>query len=89
MLKEYISKPCTILACMIEDTGTVTKIKDAEGAWEYKNKGKGATRILMQFQASKKPVPGDFIIQHSKTDIYHCTADVFAAKYVVKGMVIM
>lgn len=89
MLREYNSKPCTILACMIEDTGTVTKIEDAEGTWEYKHKGKGASTTLMVFQASKEPVPGDYIIQHSKTDIYHCPADVFASKYAVKGAMIL
>jgi len=88
MLREYNSKPSTVLACMIEDTGTVTKVPKEEGTYLYQNKGKGASTTRMKFKASKKPVAGDYIIQHNKEDVYHCTADVFASKYSIKGMVI-
>ena len=88
MLREYTSKPCKVLACMIEDTGTVTKVKDGE--YKYKHKGRGASSTLLTFATSPKqvPKPGDYIIQWSKQDVYCCDADTFKKKYSVEGMVI-
>jgi hypothetical protein len=73
---------------MIEDTGTVTKVKDGE--YKYKHKGRGASSTLLTFATSPKqvPKPGDYIIQWSKQDVYCCDADTFKKKYSVEGMVI-
>lgn len=95
MLREYTSKPCTVLACMIEDAGEVTEVKGKESTFQYKHKGKGAVSTLMVFTAAPDEdgdyliQPGDYIIQVSKTDIYHCPADVFKMKYSVQGSVIL
>ena len=88
MLREYTSIPQTVLACMIEDAGTVTKIK--AGEYKYTHKGRGASTTLLTFATSPKQTPkaGDFIIQHSKTDTYLCPKDVFEAKYKGQSMVI-
>lgn len=89
MLKEYTSTPQTVLACMIIDAGTVTKKK--AGEYEYIAKGKGASTTKLLFATSPKQEPevGDFIIYHSKDDIYLCKAEVFNVKYRPKGMVIL
>lgn len=88
MLREYQSKPVSVLACMIEDTGIVTKKK--AGEYEYTHKGRGASTTLLVFSASEKQVPevGDFIIKLSDEDIYLCKAGVFCEKYNVRGMYI-
>lgn len=88
MLREYTSKPCTVLACEMIEEGDV---KDkGKGVWRYTHKGRGASTTMLDFSVSKdqEPEAGDFIIKLSKTDIYLCKAEVFHAKYGVKGMVI-
>jgi len=85
MIKEYTTKPCTILACCIEKEGTVTKKDDK---FVYECKGKGAVRTKLTFTATTKPKVGDYIIQLDKEDIYLCKREVFLKKYKVKGMVI-
>lgn len=86
MLREFTSIPCTVLACKIEEGGKVEGSKSKGYVYTHKNKS-GITTTLT-FQASVKPVEGDYIIQQSKTDVYHCPAEVFAKKYNVKAMVI-
>jgi hypothetical protein len=88
MLRNYTSKQVNVLACLIEETGTVTKIEDGE--YKYEHKGRGAITTVLIFAVSNKqnPQAGDYIIQLSKEDIYLCPADVFKEKYVVTGMVI-
>lgn len=85
MLRQYNSIPKTVLACMIEDTGTVTKIK--AGEYKYEHKGKGASMTLLVFQTSPKQEPktGDFIMYENRDDIYLCPADVFHGKYRIQG----
>ena len=89
MLREYVSKPSTVLACIITDKGTLTKKK--AGEYEYKEKGKGASTTLLLFATSPKQEPevGDAIIFLDKEDIYLCKAGVFHGKYNHKGMEIL
>lgn len=91
MLREYTSVPCTILACKIEPEGTIIKLSEGkgdDGTYEYTCSGRGASKVRMEFASSVIPVPGDFIIQESETDIYHCNAALFSKKYNVQGMYI-
>lgn len=91
MLREYTSKQVTVLACKIEEGGEVIKLskeKGDKGRYEYKHKGSGASTTRLEFDASKLPAVGDFIIHESKTDVYHIPADLMAKKYNVKGMYI-
>lgn len=91
MLREYTSVPSTVLACKIEEDGEIEKVsegKTEKGTYEYRRKGSGAARTKMVFEASVVPKAGDFIIQQSKDDIYHCPEELFAKKYNVKGMYI-
>jgi hypothetical protein len=92
MLKEYDSRPCTVLACLIEETGVVTKLKEKDKSsfkYKYTHKGRGASTTLLEFNAPEKPEVGDYIIMASKTDVYHCDAKLFAKKYTRKGMSIL
>jgi len=82
VLREYTSVPQKVLACKIEEDGTLKKV-DKE--WEYMHKTKAITS-KMRFSASKEPKPGDYIIQQSKTDVYCCPADVFDMKYKPTGV---
>jgi len=86
MLREYTTRPLTVLACIVEKEGEVTKVKDKEGLYQYKHKGKGAITTLLTFTATAPVEPGDAIIMVSDTDISHCPWDVFQAKYNVQGM---
>lgn len=88
MLKEYNSKPTTVLACRIEEGGTIAKLKKTD-MYEYKHKGKGATTTLLQFTASKEPAEGDYIMQFRKGEYYHHPEDVFNSMYITKGMTIL
>lgn len=89
MLREYVSKPQAILACIITEKGILTKKKSGE--YEYKEKGKGASTTLLLFAVPSKQTPeiGDFIMYADKEDVYLCKADLFHAKYNHKGMEIL
>jgi len=86
MLKEYSSKPCTVLACEILEEGKVEGSK-AKG-YTYTCKGVHGITTLMKFEATVKPEVGDFIIELSKNDVYHCPKDVFEKKYSTTRMLI-
>jgi hypothetical protein len=84
MLQPYESVPTSILACPILEKGKLTKVKDS--IWNYHCKGKGGITTSMDFDAGKKtPEAGDYIIQQSKADIYHCPKEVFEKKYKPTG----
>jgi len=84
MLREYTTRPCTVLACIVEKEGEVTKLKD--GKFQYKHKGKGAITTLLTFTATAPVEPGDAIIMQSEEDIYHCPWTLFQEKYNVQAM---
>lgn len=91
MLREYTSVPSTVLACKIDAEGEVIKIskeKGEQGKYEYSASGRGASKVRMEFDASVAPKAGDYIVQESESDVYHCPAAVFAKKYNVAGMYI-
>lgn len=79
MFKEYTSIPQKRLACQIEESGKVEKIK--EGIARYTNKV-GAIQELIDFQyGDKKPEVGDYIVQESKTDVYLVKKELFDRTY--------
>ena len=80
MLREYTSIPQSRLACQIEETGKVEKVR--EGVAKYENKV-GSVTELMEFTYSdgQKPEAGDYIVHLSKTDIYLVKKDVFEKSY--------
>lgn len=89
MLKSYDSRPCTVLACEIEEQGEISKTKGKAKSYTYscKHKATGINTLLV-FGASEEPKVGDFIIQTSKADIEHCPRDVFEKKYTIARMLI-
>jgi hypothetical protein len=80
MLREYTSIPQKRLACQIEETGKIEKVK--EGVAKYTNKV-GAIQELMEFKYSEgqKPEPGDYIVKESKTNVYLVKKDLFERTY--------
>ena len=84
MLREYTSIPKKCLACRIEETGKVEKVK--EGTAVYKNKV-GAIQEVMEFQypPSSKPEPGDYIVKEGKSDQYLVKRAQFEREYRSSG----
>lgn len=87
MLKEYTTKPQTVLACKMEESGEIKKVKT--GVYRYTHRGRGAATTMLEFTIGAKqpaPVIGDFVIHLAKDDIYGCEALKFRDKYTVQGM---
>jgi hypothetical protein len=84
MLREYTTIVQTRLACQIEESGKLEKIK--AGEYKYTNK-QGAITELLEFSCDNKvtPKPGDYIVKLSSTDIYHVEKDVFEKSYRPSG----
>jgi hypothetical protein len=86
MLKEYTNIPASRLACVIEESGVLTKL--TKGEWKYTNRGRGAVSTELVFMTrtkQKDPVPGDYIVQISKTDVYHCDKKTWEGNWIPKG----
>lgn len=91
MLRKYVTKPSDVMACKITEKGKITRpegVTTKKGTYIYKEKA-GAITTLLEFEASKTPAVGDYIIFLSKEDIYHCPEDVFDKKYALEGFRIM
>jgi len=87
MLKDYTTKPMTVLACEITEAGKIEKIKT--GVYKYTERGRGAASTLLEFTKGakqKEPKVGDFIIRLKKDDIYLCDRETFLKKYACEGM---
>lgn len=84
MLREYTTIQQTRLACQIEETGNIEKIK--AGEFRYTNK-QGAITELMEFSCDAKVTPktGDYIVKASDDDIYHVKQKVFEKSYRPSG----
>lgn len=80
MLREYMSIPQKRLACQIEETGELTKVR--EGVGLYQNKV-GAITEIMEFTYSdgQKPEVGDYIVKEGKTDVYLIKQELFERTY--------
>jgi hypothetical protein len=80
MLREYTTVQKTRLACQIEETGNIEKIK--AGEFRYTNK-QGAITELLEFSCDTKVTPkaGDYIVKISDDDIYHVKQKVFEESY--------
>jgi hypothetical protein len=82
MLREYTTVVKRALACKIEATGKLEKIK--AGLYKYTNKA-GAITELMEFSCDTKVTPkaGDYIVQDA--ECYHATKEDFEKLYRLSG----
>ena len=75
--REYQSKPITRLAYRVTDGDTIEKV--GEAAYRIHVDGEP-----VHFKAYEPVKPGDYIVYLNDEDIYHCSAQVFAARNVVE-----
>jgi len=75
--REYQSKPITRLAYEVKFGDHIEKVGEAT----YRIRVDGEP---VQFKAYEPVKPGDYIVYLNDEDIYHCSAQVFAARNVVE-----
>ena len=87
LFKSYQSKPITRMATQITTEDAVLKDKGVEASYAlYRTEGNpdhtGATKTV-SFKAYEEPKVGDWIVQLTAEDTYHCTDAVFRERNIV------